>query len=138
MHKLTIHERLVFLLKKASADQSKFLVSSIIVTKDGQEHNGVNVEYEIPTNSLCAERNAITTAVTTGMKLGDVAEVHIIARNLNKEDEESFTPPCGACRQAIFEASNGEAKVFLYNFKGDVKEFTITELIPEAFTGVER
>ncbi len=138
MHKLSISERLIFLAKKASANQSNFHVSSIIVDKDGNEYSGVNLEYEIPTNSICAERNAISTAITEGMKLGDVREVHVLAVNNNKIDEDYFITPCGACRQAILEASEQSAKVFMYNMKGEVKEASITELLPGAFAKVEK
>ncbi len=139
MHTLTIHEKLIFLTKKAVADKSGFLVASIIIDKNGMEHHGVNVEYEIPTNSICAERNALSNAFTNGVKMGEIKEVHIIAHNTHKPDDEDYIiTPCGACRQAIFEASNGEAKVFMYNKKGEVRELNINELLPGAFSGVDK
>ncbi len=137
MHKLTMLERLMFLTKKAEASISGFYVSSIIIDKEGNEYEGVNVEYEVPTNSICAERNAITTAITNGMRIGDLSEVHVYARNSHAQDELYIVSPCGACRQAILEASKGGAKVFMYNEKGDVKEMTISELLPFSFDGVE-
>ncbi len=138
MHKLTMTERLKFLTKKAIAEQSGFLVSSIVIDKNDNEYLGVNIEYEVPTNSICAERNALTTSFTNGVKMGDIKEVHVYAYNTHKPDEDFIVSPCGACRQAILEASKGEAKVFMYNGKGEVKEMTISELVPFAFTGVEK
>ncbi len=138
MHTLTMKERLQHLTRKAVADISGFLVSSIVITKDGQEFTGVNVEYEVPTNSICAERNAISTAFTNGVRMGDIKEVHVYAYNTHNPSEEYIVPPCGVCRQAILEASKGEAKVFMYNAKGDVKEMTIAELLPFSFNGVEK
>lgn len=138
MHKLTMVERLTFLTKKAVAHKSNFLVASIIVDKDGVEHQGVNIEYEIPTNSLCAERNAITTAFTSGVRLGDIREVHVLAKNLNIDQPDLIVTPCGACRQAILEASAGKAVVHMYSLNGEVDTKTIEQLLPGAFHGVDR
>ncbi|BDU67798.1 MAG: cytidine deaminase [Candidatus Tyloplasma litorale] len=138
MHKLTIFEKLTKLIKNSEASSSNFLVSSIVIDKNKKEYQGVNVEYQIPTNGICAERNAISTAITNSMKIGDLEEVHVFARNLNNINENSFTPPCGVCRQVIYEVSNGKAKVFLYNSKGEVKKYLIQELLPMAFEGVEK
>ncbi len=129
-------EELKKLLENANASYSNFKVSSIIIDKQNNKYNGVNLEFAIPTNSICAERNAITSAITDGMKMGDLREVHILAKGL-KMDLNKFTPPCGVCRQLILETSNSQAKVFLYNLNGDRKEFTISELLPEAFSGAE-
>ncbi len=138
MYKLKMFERLIFLAKKAVADKSHFLVASIVIDKEGNEYSGINVEYEIPTNSICAERNAISTAFSNGVRMGDIKEVHVLAINMNKQDENYIVTPCGACRQAILEASNQEAKVFMYNTKGEVKETAISDLLPGAFAGVEK
>ncbi len=138
MYKLTMKERLHFLTKKAIADISGFRVASIIIDKNGNEFEGINVEYEVPTNSLCAERNAITTAFTTGVKMGDIREVHVYAQNSNLPESIFKVSPCGACRQAILEASKGEAKVFMYDANGDIEETTIRDLLPFAFEGVEK
>lgn len=137
MHKFTILEKLNNLSKNAKADDSNFHVSSIIFDSDGNEFSGVNVEYIIPSNSICAERNAISTGITKGMKIGNLTEVHILGKNINSINKELFTAPCGLCRQAIFEASNGKCKIFLYNLNNDIKEYTIKELLPLAFSGKE-
>ncbi len=138
MHTLTMLERLQHLTRKAVAPISGFLVSSIVIDKDGREFTGVNVEYEIPTNSICAERNALSTAFTNGVKMGDIREVHVYAKNTHKDEASFIVTPCGACRQAILEASTCEGKVFMYNDNGDVEEQTISELLPCAFKGVEK
>ncbi len=138
MHELTMLERLQFLTKKAIADKSGFLVASIVIDKEGKEYKGVNIEYEIPTNSLCAERNALLSSFTNGVRMGEIKEVHVYAYNTHKHSSSYIVTPCGACRQAILEASRGEAKVFMYNDDGEVKETPIRELLPSAFDGVER
>ncbi len=123
------------LIPNALATNSQFRVSSIIVDAKGNEYEGINVEYAIPSNAICAERNAISSALTQGFEMGSLKEVHIYAESGTQFNEKSFTPPCGACRQAIVEASKTQAKVFLYNSLGEVKEYTISELMPEAFDG---
>ncbi len=140
MHTLTMFERLKFLTKKSFAPISGFLVSSVVIDEDGNEYEGVNVEYQVPTNSLCAERNAITTAITKGFKFGNLREVHVYAYNThtNNERDDYAVSPCGACRQAIVEASLGNCKVFMYAENGTVVESTIRELLPLSFEGVEK
>lgn len=129
-------DKLIKLLDNSISEKSKFKVAAIIVDTNGTEYNGVNVEYQIPTNSSCAERTAILSAIANGLKLGEVKEVHILASKHDGSEPERFTPPCGLCRQAILEASKGEAQVYLYNLNKEVKQYSITELLPEAFTGV--
>ena len=137
MYKLSMIERLKLLNKKANATKSNFLVSAILIDNKGNEYLGANVEYEIPTNSLCAERVALVNALTTNMEMGDLKEVHILGKKRQDQDNELFTSPCGACRQAIYEASKGKAKIFLYNLNNEIKEYSIDELLPKAFSGSE-
>lgn len=128
-------KKLKKLIPNALAPNSNFRVTSIIVDEKRNEYEGVNVEYAIPTNAICAERNAISSALTLGMEMGTLREVHIYAESGNNFNEKLFTPPCGACRQAIVEASNSNCKIFLYNSLEEVKEYEIKSLIPDAFKG---
>ena len=128
-------DKLLKLLDNSYAPYSKFNVASIVVDVNGNEYEGVNVENAVFGATQCAERNAINTAVTQGMKKGELKEVHIIARNNNGETIDAS--PCGICRQVILEQSEGNAKVYLYNENGLVSEHEIKDLLPEAFTGEE-
>lgn len=130
-------KKLKEIVNNALTPSSNFKVASIIVDKNNKEWAGVNVEYVIPSNDICAERNAISSAITDGFKIGDLREVHIYAESKINFNENLFTPPCGACRQAIMEASDNNAKIFLYNSKGEVNETKIKDLMPNAFTGSE-
>lgn len=49
-------------------------------------------------------------------------------------EEEMLTPPCGACRQVIVEFMDQSAKVYAVNHLGKVKEWSVKELLPDAFT----
>ena len=128
-------DRLLKLLDKSYAPYSNFNVASIVVDTNGNEYEGVNVENAVYGATQCAERNAINTAVTNGMKRGELKEVHIIARNNNGELIDAS--PCGICRQVILEQSEGNAIVYLYDDNGLVSEHKIKDLLPEAFTGEE-
>ena len=71
-------EELIELLDKAYAPYSKFHVAAIIEMKDGNLIKGVNVENASYGASICAERNAITTAITMGYKKGDFKNIYIM------------------------------------------------------------
>lgn len=101
------------LLENAYVPCSGFHVASIVVTVTGKRYRGVNVESVAYPTTICAERNAIFSAVTEGVRPGEIKEVHILARN----ESGSFVPafPCGSCRQVISEQSLGKEKVFVYH-----------------------
>ena len=78
---------------------------------------------------MCGERNAIYNAYMHGYKKEDLEALVIVA------DTDKPCSPCGACRQVISELFPEEAPIILANLKGDVKETTIKELLPFAFSG---
>ena len=128
-------EQLYELLDRAQAPYSGFSVAAIVVTKDGNTYKGVNVESGAYSTTICAERNAIHTAVTEGARLGDLQEVHILARNRARKLVGAY--PCGSCRQVIAEQSGNDAKVYVYASASEVSEHAISELFPNGFFGNE-
>lgn len=90
-------EKLIKLLENAYCPISNFPVSSIIVMNDRTEISGVNVEDASTRAGICAERNAITTAVSLGYKKGDFKEIHVM---VNSEEPSEC---CFVCRQLIVE-----------------------------------
>ena len=128
---MNLFHELNSLLENAYAPYSGFHVASIVVTGEGKHYRGVNVESVAYSTTICAERNAIFSAVTEGVRPGDIKEVHILARN----DEGSFISafPCGSCRQVIAEQSLGKAKIYVYASASEVSEHTIETLLPHAF-----
>lgn len=119
------------LLDCSSAPYSGFNVASIVVTEDGKIFKGVNVESAAYPTTICAERNAIFSAIAQGIRTGEIREVHILARNAEKDLVAAF--PCGGCRQVIAEQSSNKAKVYVYKSENEVTEHTIAELLPHAF-----
>ena len=68
-------ERLEQLLNNAYAPYSNYKVSSIVVMNDGKTYEGVNVENASFGATICAERNAINSAIKDGYKKGDFKEL---------------------------------------------------------------
>lgn len=108
---------------------SHFAVGASLLTKDGEVFMGANIENSSYPLCMCGERNAIYNAYMHGYKKEDLVALVICA------DTEEPCSPCGACRQVISELYPENAPIILTNLKGDVKEVTIKELLPFAFSG---
>lgn len=120
-------EKLLELHKNSYVPISNFPVSACVVTKDGKEYYGVNVEDSSTRAGTCAERNAIFTAITEGVKKEDFKEVNVMVAS------GDISTPCFVCRQMISELFDEEAIVRCYNTKGEFKEYTVGELCPDPF-----
>ena len=88
-------EKLLKLLDNSYCPYSNFPVSSIVIMKDGKEFYGVNVEDASTRAGICAERNAITTAIAYGYKKEDFKELHILTSS------DRVGTCCFVCRQLI-------------------------------------
>ena len=112
--------------KNAYARYSKFNVGACVLASSGKYYVGCNMENASYGMALCAERNAISTAVANGEREIDV--VAIYSPNMDN------CTPCGACRQVIWEFSNrnNPCKV-ITEINGEPKEYRIDELLPEGF-----
>ena len=108
----------------AYAPFSKFKVGAAVETDDGEVFTGCNVESASYGLTVCAERVAIWKAVSEGKK--KFTRIAVAA------DTEQLTPPCGACRQIIWEFC-GDVPVIMSNLKGDVETMQMKELLPRAF-----
>lgn len=120
-------EKLLKLLDNAYCPYSNFPVSSIIIMNDGTEFEGVNVEDASTRAGICAERNAITTAITKGYKKGDFKEIHVLTSS------EKVGTCCFVCRQLILEFFDKDAIIYCYSKNGEMKKFTVEELCPYPF-----
>ena len=113
------------LLEKAYVPYSKCPVAALLIDNNGKKHKGVNVENASFGLTLCAERNAITTAVTENMKKIKVLVV------TGKTPEP--ISPCGACRQVIREFSDNDTVIILANKDKKYKITSLEELLPYSF-----
>ena len=109
----------------AHAPYSNFHVGAALVASDGRVFTGCNVENSTYGLSMCAERVAIFKAVSEGER--EIAKVVVIT------DHDEIAPPCGCCRQMIWEFSGNNTEVVLANLAGDVRRYRIQDLLPEAF-----
>ena len=108
---------------------SNFKVGAALLCKDGKVFKGANVENSSYPLCMCAERNALYSAMMNGYKKEDFVALAIAA-----ETDEPCSP-CGACRQVISELFPRDGAIVLTNLKGDLKETNIDELLPFAFSG---
>jgi cytidine deaminase len=110
--------------RRAYAPYSHYPVGAALRTKSGRIFTGCNVENAAYPHCMCAERIAIFKAVSEGEREFEVLAV--------------ATPnggsPCGGCRQVMAEFGLGMV-VLIADAEGKlVKETTVGELLPEAFT----
>ena len=120
-------DELIKLLDKAYAPYSKFHVSAIVETKDGKFIPGVNVENASYGATICAERNAITTAVSMGYKKGDFKNIYIMVSG------EKLSMPCFMCRQVIVEFFDKDSEIILMGKNGEVERYKVSEICPYPF-----
>ena len=113
------------LVKNAQVPYSQFPVAALLIDDNGRKHKGVNVENASFGLTICAERNAITTAITENMK-----KIKVLVITGNTPEPIS---PCGACRQVIREFSDKDTIIILANKDNKYKITSIEELLPYSF-----
>ncbi len=110
--------------QNAHAPFSNFKVGAAILTGDGEIITGCNIENATYGLTVCAERTAIFKAISDGKK--QFTKIAVVA------DTENLTPPCGACRQIIWEFC-GDIPVTMANLAGKSETMQMKELFPNAF-----
>lgn len=125
-------EDLIGLLKREAEESalasyspySSFPVGAALLTGDGRVFAGCNVENASSGLTICAERVAIHSAVASGAR--DIQMLVVFTPTTH------VVTPCGACRQVLCEFG-GNAKVLSFCSSGESREWSIGELLPEAF-----
>ena len=108
----------------AHAPFSHFHVGAALQGRDGRITGGCNIENASYGLTVCAERVAIFKAMSEGQREFDAIAV--------VTDADRLTPPCGACRQVIWEMC-GNVEVVLANLKGQVEVHRMKDLLPLPF-----
>jgi cytidine deaminase len=108
----------------AHAPFSKFRVGAAVEDDAGRIHTGCNVENATYGLTVCAERVAIFKAISEGAR--KFRRVAVAA------DTDDLTPPCGACRQILWEFC-GDAEITLVNPRGKTEVYKLSYLLPKAF-----
>ncbi|MGG1575153.1 cytidine deaminase [Fictibacillus sp. NRS-1165] len=119
-------EKAIEARQKAYVPYSKFQVGAALLTENDSLFLGCNIENASFGMTNCAERTAIFKAVSEGE--------HTIKAIAVVGDTAGPISPCGACRQVIAEFCSTDTKIILANLKGDIKETTISELLPGFFS----
>jgi cytidine deaminase len=114
-----LYERAVAIARRAYAPYSRFHVGAAVRARDGRVFDGVNVENAAYPLGVCAEKTALTRAVTDGCGPGDLEAIAITAS------------PCGGCRQWLHEL--GLERVVYARTGGEVVSKTPGELLPDTF-----
>ena len=108
----------------AHAPFSKFLVGAALEDSDGRVWTGCNIENATYGLTVCAERVAVFKAMSEGARK--------FRRMAIAAESDSPTPPCGACRQILWEFC-GDIEVILANPGGVTETFHLKDLFPRPF-----
>lgn len=108
--------------EQAYAPYSKYHVGAAVLTVDGDVFTGCNVENAVYPAAICAERVAITKAVSEGHR--DFVAIAVATANAGS--------PCGICRQVMFEFAP-DMDVYLVDDERIVAEYTMHDLLPDGF-----
>ena len=120
-------EELIKLLDRAYAPYSKFQVAAVLEMKDGKFIPGVNVENASYGATICAERNASTTAIAMGYKKGDFDKIYIMVSG------DKLSMPCFMCRQVICEFFDKDSEIVLVGKNGEMEHHLVSEICPFPF-----
>ncbi|HZT30379.1 MAG TPA: cytidine deaminase [Bryobacteraceae bacterium] len=110
--------------ENAHAPFSMFKVGAALEDHSGRIHSGCNVENATFGLTICAERVAVLKAVSEGARQ--------FRRMAVAADTDRLTPPCGACRQVLWEFC-GDLELVLVNPRGKTEAFRLKDLFPRPF-----
>jgi cytidine deaminase len=99
-------------------------VGAAVEDTDGRIFGGCNVESASYGLTICAERTALFSAIAAGSRT--------FRRVVVVTGADSLTPPCGACRQVLWDFC-GDVDITLANLAGSIRTFRLSALFPEPF-----
>lgn len=118
----TLIQAAIEIREQAYVPYSNYPVGAALLVEDGSIVTGVNVENASYGLTICAERTAVTRAVTTGHR--KIMAVAVATDNAGS--------PCGACRQVLTEFA-GDVPVYLVDASGNGRDTTLYTLLPDHF-----
>ncbi len=120
-------EKAIEVSHKAYAPYSKFPVGACLLTKNDNIYTGCNFENASYGMTICAERNAVGTAIVNGEQVFKAIAIY-------SPNQDNCTP-CGACRQVLHEFSENDDEFDVIVKIGDqLKIYKLSELLPEGFS----
>lgn len=109
--------------ENAYAPYSGFHVGAALLTTDGEVYTGVNVENASYGATICAERSAVSAAVSDGSREFEAIAVY---------SPDGNASPCGICRQVLLEF-NSSLRVITYDDRGQLEACELSSLLPKGF-----
>ena len=122
----TLIQKAMLAMQNSHSPYSHFKVGACLVTSDGEYFFGTNVENASFGGTICAERNAINQAVSSGKK--NIVAIAIVSQS------GDYTYPCGLCRQSMVEF-NPDMQIVVAKSEDDYKVYSASELLPFFFNG---
>jgi cytidine deaminase len=110
--------------RRAVAPYSNFKVGAALETADGTIVTGCNIENATYGLTLCAERVAMFKALSDGHRA--FRRIAVVA------DTDAPTPPCGPCRQILWEFG-GDLEIVLANLRRETGRYRLADLLPLPF-----
>lgn len=110
--------------QNAHSPYSGFTVGAALEDAEGRIYTGCNIENATLSLTLCAERVALFKAVSEGARR--FRRIAIVA------DTAALTPPCGSCRQLLWEFC-GNLEIILANLQGDSESLHLKDLLPRPY-----
>jgi len=110
--------------ENAHAPYSHFRVGAALEDSAGRLHTGCNIENASYGLTVCAERVAVFKAISEGARA--------FRRLATASDTDTLAPPCGACRQVLWELS-GDIEILLVNSRGHTESHRLKDLYPRPF-----
>lgn len=110
--------------EKAYAPYSGFKVGAALLSKSGNIYTGCNIESVSFTPTICAERTAISKAVSEGDR--EIEAIAIVG------NPQGYTYPCGVCRQVIREFGK-DATLIIAKNENEYKVYKLEDLLPHSF-----
>lgn len=104
---------------------SNFKVSSVVYTEDGEIYTGVNIENASYPVSICAERVAISKAISKG---------NFKIKFLIIVGDAEYTMPCGICKQFMSEFLTKDSKIVIAKNEEEYKVYSMEDLLPYSFS----
>ena len=104
---------------------SEFRVGAALLSSTGKIFTGTNIENSSFSLTICAERVALFKAISEGHNKFNAIAI--------ASDSDDFIPPCGACRQVMFELA-GNIDIILTNADGKTMKTKVAPLLPHPFT----
>ena len=131
-------EKAIEMTRLSYAPYSKYHVGAALRTKDGRIFTGCNIENASYGATNCAERTAFFKAVSEGVK--DFEAIAIVGAPADAAAQKTFSEyayPCGVCRQVMQEFCKSDFCIIVAKSKEDYKKYTLKELLPFGFGGID-